>query len=109
MPNLSKISSEVQKMAKNVKLQLKASYFRKVREKNNFYFGILAPQKHFQTNYTKIRLTLWKETPIHNVEFGPENGKSMPTFFEIQYLSQESIFCKNSKSGMQNMDIASLL
>ena len=45
----------------------------------------------------------------HNVEFGPENGKSMPTFFEIQYLSQESIFCKNFKSGTQNMDIASLL
>ena len=50
MPNLPKIGSEVQKMAKNVKLQLKASYFRKVREKNNFYFGILAPKKHFQTN-----------------------------------------------------------
>ena len=65
MPNLPKIGSEVQKMAKNVKLQLKASYFRKVREKNNFYFGILASKKHFQTNYTKIRLTLWKETP-HN-------------------------------------------
>ena len=31
--NLPKIGSEVQKMAKNVKLQLKASYFRKVREK----------------------------------------------------------------------------
>ena len=65
MPNLPKIGSEVQKMAKNVKLQLKASYFRKVREKNHFYFGILAPQKHFQTNYTKIWLTQWKETP-HN-------------------------------------------
>ena len=67
MPNLPKIGSEVQKMAKNVKLQLKASYFRKVREKNHFYFGILAPQKHFQTNYTKIRLTLWKETPHYQI------------------------------------------
>ena len=36
---------------------------RKEREKKNFSFGVLAPQKHFQANYTKIWLTLWKGTP----------------------------------------------
>ena len=45
----------------------------------------------------------------HSVEFVPKNGKSAPPFFEVQYLTQESIFCKNSKRGTQNMDIASVL
>ena len=45
----------------------------------------------------------------HSVEFVPKNGKSAPPFFEVQYLIQESIFCKNSKRGTQNMDIASVL
>ena len=40
MPNLPNIGSEVQKMAKKVKLPMKVSYFRIVREKNNFSFSV---------------------------------------------------------------------
>ena len=45
----------------------------------------------------------------HSVEFVPENGKSTPTFFKVQYLTQESKFCKNFKRRTQNIDMATVL
>ena len=46
---------------------------------------------------------------IHRVEFAPESGKSTPQNFEIEYLTQESIFCEKSKRETQHMDMASVL
>ena len=46
---------------------------------------------------------------LHRVEFAPESGKSTPQNFEIEYLTQESIFCEKSKRETQHMDMASVL
>ena len=46
---------------------------------------------------------------FHRVEFAPESGKSIPQNFEIEYLTQESIFCKKSKRESQHKEMASVL
>ena len=63
MPNLHNIGSWVQKMAKQSSYHWKYDILEKWKKKFNFSFGILAPWKHFQINYTKIWLTLWIGTP----------------------------------------------
>ena len=76
MPNLHEIGSEVQKMAKNVKLQLKASYFRKVREKKYFFFWNFSTLKIFSDKLVKnMANPMERNPPLSNL------GK-----FEQKYL-----------------------